>query len=538
MERFFNTAGPIIPAEHYNIPLIDRMDWEEIQQLIHSKRYFVLHAPRQTGKTSTLLAIMEVLNNAGQYHVVYANIEGAQSARGDVYRGIAAVCSVIARSVEYYIGDNSVGEWLQEKGCHVPVDDRLTQLLIQWSRVSALPCILLLDEVDALVGETLISLLRQLRAGYAQRPRAFPQSVVLCGVRDVRDYRMRQPGGEVITGGSAFNIKAKSLRMGNFTQTETRELLLQHTHQTGQKFSDTIFPELWEDTNGQPWLVNALAHEMVWEDKTARNRTVTIDLERYFAAREVLIQSRTTHLDQLADKLKEKRVQHVISAVLSGEDPEVGTEDLIRPDDQQYVEDLGLIVTHPWVRISNRIYMEIIPRELTWVVQTRILAGSKSSWYIDSDHRLNMLKLLRAFQQFFRENSQSWIQRFDYKEAGPQLLLQAFLQRIINGGGRLSREYGLGRKRTDLLIKWPVDPDQGMYGPVQSVVLELKIQRGLLESMLPNALAQTSEYADMVGADESHLIFFNRDADMEWDKKIWHRQHKCKDRRIIEVWGC
>ena len=537
MERFFNTAGPVIPAEHYNIPLIERMDWEEIQQLIRSRHYFVLHAPRQTGKTSTLLAIMEVLNEAGQYHAVYANIEGAQSARGDVHRGIATVCSVIARSVEYYIGDSKVGEWLQEKGHHVPVDDRLTQLLVQWSLGSALPCVLLLDEVDALVGDTLISLLRQVRAGYAQRPRAFPQSVVLCGVRDVRDYRMRQSGGEVITGGSAFNIKAKSLRMDNFTQTETRALLLQHTHQTGQKFSETIFPELWEDTKGQPWLVNALAHEMVWEDKTARNRTVTIDLERYFAARERLIQSRATHLDQLADKLKEKRVQQVIGAVLSGEDPEVGAVDLIFPDDQQYVEDLGLIVTHPWVRISNRIYMEIIPRELTWVAQTRILAGTESSWYIDAEHRLNMVKLLSAFQQFFRENSQSWIQRFDYKEAGPQLLLQAFLQRIINGGGRLNREYGLGRKRTDLLIKWPIDPDKGMYGPVQSVVLELKIQRGRLESLLPKALAQTSEYADMVGADESHLIFFNRDPHLDWDKKIWHRQHDYED-RTIEVWGC
>lgn len=76
---------------------------------------------------------------------------------------------------------------------------------------------LLLDEVDALVGDTLISLLRQLRAGYTQRPAAFPQTIILCGVRDLRDYRIHASSeSEPVTGGSAFNIKAESLRLGDF----------------------------------------------------------------------------------------------------------------------------------------------------------------------------------------------------------------------------------------------------------------------------------------------------------------------------------
>ena len=79
----------------------------------------------------------------------------------------------------------------------------------------------LIDEIDTLVGDTLISVLRQLRAGYDQRPERYPQSVVLCGVRDVRDYRIRSSSGEIITGGSAFNIKAESLWLGDFSETET-----------------------------------------------------------------------------------------------------------------------------------------------------------------------------------------------------------------------------------------------------------------------------------------------------------------------------
>jgi len=502
MERFFNTAGPTIPERHYHLDPLHRLDWEDIQWLIQEQRYFVLHAPRQTDR----------------YVCAYANIEGAQAARGDETQGIPAACSAIARSIEDYTGDTALNRWWMEEGRKHPPQDQLSQLLRQWTRITNKPTVLLLDEVDALVGDTLISLLRQIRAGYAQRPEFFPQAIILCGVRDVRDYRMEQEGAQVITGGSAFNIKAKSLRMGNFTEAETRTLWLQHTQATGQTFDEAIFPELWEDTRGQPWLVNALGHEVTWENRAARDRSKPLSLTDYQQARERLIQSRATHLDQLGDKLREPRVHGVISALLSGDE----TRDLsqMRTDDLQYAEDLGLITTRPSVRISNRIYQEVLPRELTWSTQVMI-PNQEQSWYVDADHRLNMPKLLSAFQQFFREHADIWTQGFDYREAAPQLLMQAFLQRIINGGGRISREYGLGRKRTDLFIEWPIDPVQGMYGPLQRVVIELE---------------QTADYTRQVGADEAHLVIFNRDPATAWDDRIWHRPES-RDGLNIMVWG-
>ena len=160
-------------------------------------------------------------------------------------------------------------------------------------------------------------------------------------------------------------IKAKSLRMGSFTEAETRALWLQHTEATGQVFAEDIFPELWADTRGQPWLVNALGNELVWENKELRDRGRRICLSDYRQARERLILSRATHLDQLGDKLREPRVHSVISALLSGEDD--GDLSQVRMDDLQYVEDLGLIVSRPSVRISNRIYQEVLPRELTLI---------------------------------------------------------------------------------------------------------------------------------------------------------------------------
>jgi len=83
------------------------------------------------------------------------------------------------------------------------------------------------------VGDILISLLRQIRAGYPDRPRAFPQTVLLCGVWDVRDYRIHNGDNQVITGGRAFNIKSESLRLGNFSHGDVAILYAQHTEETG-----------------------------------------------------------------------------------------------------------------------------------------------------------------------------------------------------------------------------------------------------------------------------------------------------------------
>jgi hypothetical protein len=531
-ERTFNTAGPVVPAEHYCIDPLSRVDWPEFRHLIDGKKYFVLHAPRQTGKTTTLLQVMAALNAEGRYACVYANIEAAQAARGDETQGIPTVAGDIAASIDLYTPGLGMEDWLYGTGNRVPPQRQVSGLLAHWAEVAGRAVVLLLDEVDALVGDTLISLLRQIRSGYASRPVAFPQSVVLCGVRDVRDYRMTSPGGEVITGGSAFNIKTESLRMGDFSEAEVRSLWGQHTAETGQRFDEAIWPELWLDTAGQPWLVNALGYEATWKDRSKRDRAVPVTLADYRDARERLIQSRATHLDQLADKLKEPRVHSVVANILSGE---TDASELAQAD-LDYVVDLGLITLKPSRRIANRIYQEVIPRELTYGTQYGI-PNQETAWYVRPDHSLDVGKLLAAFQQFFRENSEAWEKGFSYAEAGPQLLLQAFLQRIVNGGGRISREYALGRKRTDLFLEWPLDADQAMHGPLQRVVIELKLWRGGdLEKLLAESLAQTADYADRVGADEAHLIVFDRTGRHSWEERLWRRS-ETYGARPIQVWG-
>ena len=223
-----------------------------------------------------------------------------------------------------------------------------------WCVANPTPLVLLVDEIDSLVGDTLLSVLRQLRAGYEQRPEGFPQSVVLCGVRDIRDYRIRSSTGEVIAGGSPFNVAAKSLRMGDFTEAETRALMAQHTEETGQRFSSSAQEAVWTQTRGQPWLVNALCAGACFDNKAGRDRSRAIEVDDVYAAREELILSRRTHLDQLAHKLEEARVRRVVEPILSGGEARHQARDL------EYVRDLGLIDGNQPPRIANPIYHEVV----------------------------------------------------------------------------------------------------------------------------------------------------------------------------------
>jgi hypothetical protein len=344
----------------------------------------------------------------------------------------------------------------------------------------------------------------------------------------VRDYRIHSSTEKaVITGGSAFNIKAKSLRLGNFSRADMETLYAQHTVETGQAFTAEALERLWELSRGQPWVVNALGYETCFEMKESRDRHQPISLELVDTAKEAIILRRETHLDQLTDKLQEPRVQQVIAPLLQGgELPTNVTEDNI-----QYVIDLGLIRRGAHgLELANALYQEVIPRELTWVMQLSLESSQWPAWYVQSDGRLDMDKLLTAFQAFFRENSEHWVERFQYKEAGPQLLLQAFLQRIVNGGGRIEREYGLGRMRTDLFLLW-FHP-----GGIQKVVIELKLLYQSLEQTLAKGLAQTWEYLDRCAAEEGHLVIFDRTAGKAWEEKLFRRQETARGGPMT-VWG-
>ena len=527
--RTFNTEGPVVAADHYHIPPLERIDLDDVLGLVRGKKYFVLHAPRQTGKTSALLALRNLLNGgtAGNYRCVYANVEDGQATRENVAEGMRTVLAELALQASLTLGDDTLEEIWAAVLERVGPAQALRHALLRWSMADPRPLVLLIDEIDALVGDTLLAVLRQLRTGYVDRPVRYPQSILLCGVRDVRDYRIHSTAeNRMVLGGSAFNIKAKSLRLGDFSQQEVRALLAQHTAATGQAFTEQAVDLILTQTAGQPWLVNALCREACFDDEAGRDRSRLITEHAILEAQERLILARVTHLDNLADKLREERVRRVVEPLLTG-----AVETVCSEEDLAYARDLGLLAPADGgpPRIANPVYAEVVPRHLSYAVQETL--PQQMTWYVSADGALDVPGLLAAFQEFFREHSEHWVQRFEqYHEAGPQLLLQAHLQRIVNGGGRIEREYALGRGRTDLLIVWP------HAGRERRFVVECKVLRNGLERTIAEGVEQTRGYMDRCGAEAGHLILFDRAPDRTWADKIFRRPPSA-DGTPVTVWG-
>ena len=270
---------------------------------------------------------------------------------------------------------------------------RIQANLQAWAKVSSRPLVIFIDEIDALQDEALTSILRQLRDGYPSRPENFPLSVGLIGLRDVRDYKVASGGSDRLNTASPFNIKVSSLTLRNFLANEVEELYQQHTSDTGQVFTPEAIAIAFDLTQGQPWLVNALAKEVV--ENIVKDRNTAITDEHILEAKEILIARQDTHLDSLAEKLQEKRVRGIIEPILAGL-----TLGDTPPGDRQYLIDLGLLRRDSAGRfiIANPIYHEVIPRVLAQVTQDT-LPHISPTW-LNKSGELNTDALLDAFLDF------------------------------------------------------------------------------------------------------------------------------------------
>lgn len=521
MEKFFNTAGPCMPAKHYTISTAS--DFERIDRLIANEHYFILHAPRQTGKTTLMLELMKTLNKNGKYIALYVNIEAAQPFRNDIVSINNLIISEFESSAMTYLD----AALRPSKSCFEirSMQRGISEFLSCWCMELPKPLVVLMDEVDSLIGDGLLSVLRQLRAGYTKRPKAFPHALCLCGLRDIRDYRIYSDGSQsYIIGGSAFNIKEKSIRLADFTREQVGELFAQHTHCTQQLFSDSAIQKIFDLTQGQPWLVNALGRELCF-DEYAISSDQTILVTDVDKAVEILIQRCDVHLDQLMDKLTEPRVARIIESLLLGEENTSYVEEDQRTslnEDQQYLIDLGLVrIGEHGLEIANPIYREIVPRALTMSRQNML--GQNPQWYIKTNGLLDIEKVLNAYIQFYKEHSELITQRKTYTEAAHHLLFMAWLQRIVNGGGTITREYAAGLGRLDLCITFAGE----------KFAFELKLSG---KTALSRGKKQLANYLAKLDLPSGWLIIFSR-ADVVDMNKVGQREHfEEGDKRIDVIW--
>jgi hypothetical protein len=495
MTRYFNTAGPCQSDIHYMLPPLTRLP--QVQRLISQRTYFVIHAPRQIGKTTAIRALAQSLTAQGQYAAIALSVEVGAPFSQDVGAAEAAI----------------LGAWQNIIPLHLPPElqpptwvlsaagQRILAALQTWAIACPKPLVIFIDEIDSLQDMALISILRQLRDGYSNRPAAFPSSIGLIGMRDVRDYKVA--AGGINHGGSPqenrlqtsspFNIKVESLTLRNFYESEVAELYQQHTNDTGQVFMPQSVHLAFEFTQGHPWLVNALARQLT--EEIAPTADIIITPAMVAEAKEILIRRQDTHLDSLAERLREDRVKAIIEPILAGLGlPETSNED------RQYLVDLGLLRRDPagGLVLANPIYQEILPRVLAQGPQDG-LPFISPSWLTPAGE-LDIDRLLQAFLDFWLQHGEALLKSASYPEIAPHLVLMAFLHRVVNGGGTLEREYAIGRDRMDLCLR---------YGHV-TLGIEIKVWRSNRVNPLTLGLEQLGGYLDRLNQSQGWLVIFDR----------------------------
>jgi len=521
--RWFNIAGPCFPREHYMIPPERRLG--EARALIDQGRYFSLVAGRQTGKTTSVRWLRDHYNRAGEALAVWVDLETAreQPDPARAFRTIlGAFGDALARDLPTLptLDEARVGAWLRDP------ERALLAAVRAVCEAAPRPVVLLFDEADCLAGAAMVSFLTQLRELYLTRAdAASPRSVVLVGTRAVRDYMLSADDRRQVAWlgtASPFNVTVENVGLAAFTEAEVGELTAQHTGDTGQRFEPEAVARVYDLSRGHPWLVNALCDQCTRRDVT--DRAVAVTAAHVEAAKETIILERRTHIDSLLARLHEDRVRRVLEPMLvGGHFPASGLD-----DDVAYVANLGLIrrVEGRW-EVANPIYREVIPRALNATIQSSL--DQRTAWYVRADGRLDVPKLMAAWQEFWREDGHLAAEGFTYKESGPHLMLMAFLQRVVNGGGRIEREYALGKRALDLLITW------GAGDLTQRIALELKVWRH--PNTEAKGLAQLGAYLDALGLDEGWLVVFRNDPALDWDARITHRTEVVDGRRI-HVIGC
>ncbi len=488
-------------------------------QLINREQYFVIHAARQTGKTTLITKYVDYINENKDYYALYCTLEEVH-VFVEPEIGLKQILSIIKEAIKY--SDIPKKEKFAENSENTDVSVLVRTALTDFCKILDKPLIIFFDEIDGLENGTLVSFLRQLRSGYVTRNRIpFVHSIALVGMRDIRDYKSKvREGRQTLGSKSPFNIIEEAFTLNNFTKNEITHLYKQHTELTGQIFEQKAIDYIYNQSDGQPWLINAIAKECIM--KILKN-DYSIPITKKHAKQAILniILRRETHIDSLLDKLKEERVKEIIEPLITGNEIELNITD----DNAQFCLDLGLISNkNNILKPANPIYAEVIIRALSYNTQYHLYNKIKNIW-IDKNNKIDMDSLIKAFQVFWRENSDIWIEKYQYKEAAPHLIIQAFLQRIINSGGEILREYAYGRKRIDLCVVFA----QNKYP------IELKIHYG--KKTITEGLEQLSEYMDGFGEKTGWLIIFDRRMTTTWNEKIYWKTKKYNN-KIINVVGC
>jgi ASC-1-like (ASCH) protein len=342
-------------------------------------------------------------------------------------------------------------------------------------------------------------------------------------MRDLKDYLVTAKDGKPVNPGSPFNIKEDSAVIGNFTKENVAQLFAQHTEETGQQIGQDAIDYVWEQSKGQPWIVNSLFKRATMRILDYEDYQ-TVNVEHLRQAREQMILARETHIESLAFRVKDPHVRYVIEKLLTGE----YASDLLNSDAFRQCLDLGLVANNDGeIGVANPVYREVLAREISY--NDQMMRPKPTFRWQKQDGTLDMDSLLKEFQKFWRKHSEVWEAKSDYPEAFPHLLLMAFLQRITNGDGRIEREYAAGRGRMDLFIEYASS----------KYIIEVKLVHDYdtLKNVKEEGVEQILLYRDKFDKTiPCYLVIFDRRSEgkkLPWEERItWDVEGE------VTVMGC
>jgi phosphoribosyl-ATP pyrophosphohydrolase len=484
--RAFNITGPCRPDRHYMLPPLERSPMA--MRLVQGENYLAVSGPRQSGKTSLLKALVDRINADGWARAVLLSCEaaGLRQSVTDTGEAELRLLEVWHRAL---CGAFPAVLWPATEPYHRLVPGgRFDAAFTEWTSASGLPLVVVLDEVDTLARAPFVSLLAQIRSSFERRGRTFPASIVLAGMRSLRDHDVALGGDG---SGSPFNI-VRDIVVKNFTRDEVVRLYAQHTADTGQRFTDEALETVWAQTRGQPLLVNALADlavtQLVPEASQAIEASHIEEAIRLFEA------SNPIHLTSLAKRLSEDRVMNVVAPVVVGDAPNVSSDDL------RYATELGLLErgTHERLEPANPIYARALLKLVT-SREREALLGWTPQW-LDEAGRVDVVRLRENFLAFWELHRDMMRNRIHYEEAVAHFGLMTYLDRVANGGGYVAREFAVGRGRLDLLL---------VHRELR-LPIEVKVHRDRGGDPEPEGLQQLERYCRGLGVAHGWLVVFDQ----------------------------
>jgi len=509
--RIFEDSGVVNPVDAYHVLLdnVANTKGQDIKTMVDLGRYFSIFAPRQSGKTTFFEDFCSRLEADPTYIPILLSFQNFKSLDTETFYGriqknlveqlvnrLGSVNCPQKDDVEEYIGSINMTD-------HLSFYDLLEGLnnLIKLKKI-----VIFIDEFDGIPIDELenfLTTLRELYQKYKMHKEKVLYSVSLVGIRNITKL--------IVGGVSPFNI-ADQVKLPPFSLENVSDLYAQYTKETNQPFTEESVQRIYEETAGQPWLVNRLGTILTVDIKP--DTTAPIAEEDVENAIRNLLKERNSHFDNLLEKAKLYK-ETFIEIVFNGVE--------YNPDDeeQSWLEQYGLVKEKDGLAIvANPMYKKRFLKAFFYEVADKMDISSKR--YYLTDGNLNMENILGDFEKYIAQiGAVAFYSTNKPMEVTGKFQLTAWLYQFVPAGvGSLYHESKTGLGAMDILLHYR----QKKY------IIETKINR--YPGTIDDAIEQlTEKYLLPERVDHGYVVIF--DPKTKVGELCTPRIHRVKDKEIL-----